>query len=202
MTDDEIQQAWANEPAHGFTPSTSHGEPLLARNPSDLSSKIARAHRREQLYLAWLNFQEVVPAFGIAAVLIWIAPTVERPWALAAAAALSAAVGLYLLTSSARHHGADTSFGDSIRERVSRRLAQVEHRARLFRNIAWWYLLPLAAAFGLIIYGSGGSLIDEPQLLAGYGVFLGVVYVGNRWWGRWRYESEVTRLRTLLAEFD
>jgi len=68
--------------------------------------------------------------------------------------------------------------------------------------VAWWYVLPAAAAVVLILIGSGVELATTATLIlalvgAAFSVF---VYRINRNIGRTKYEPQVTRLTDLLAQ--
>ncbi len=202
MTEEELHDAWNRQKAAEATGHDATTNALLNLTPQELSRKVAKAHRREQRYLAWLNVQEGLPAVGVAGFLAWQTPGAERPWAMALAASIALTIGCYLLGDSLRHHRSDTEFGDSIRDRLTQRFEQVSHRSRLFRNIAWWYFLPWAAIAALAYYAVDQLRTDDPTVVVGFGAFLVVMYAVNRLWGWWRYDREVSRLRPLLADFD
>lgn len=194
--DDPIARAWADQDQ---TSSPS----LRSTDLAGLADSVARAHRKEQRLLIWLNAQEVLPSVAIAALVSIRASDSARPAATLLAAAIVLAVGCFLAITSIRHHRADRGWGTSVRDQLARRLAQVDHRARLFRNVAWWYLLPCATAIALLRYGAGGD-VGTPDLIAAILAvgFLAVLYWFNRRVGRTRYEPEVEQLRALLVDFD
>ena len=173
-------------------------------DPNELAGSIAKAHRKDQFRLLWLNVQEVVPCIVLAVAFALGAREVPRPAAAIAAALIVLAVGGFLLVTSIRHHLADRRWDVSMRDQVARRLAQVRHRAKLYRSILWWYLLPLLAAIALILYAVGelGEAIREPVSVGIIAVIFVGVYILNRWYGRTRFESEVERLEALLADFE
>ena len=190
-----IAQAWARQ-------DETNRAALLSLDPATLVASTARAHLKDQLRLVWLNFQEVIPALFVAVVFGMQAPDAERPIAVVAAVLLVLGVGAYLLIGSIRHHRADQQWGSSIRSQLNRRLTQVEHRARLYRSVLWWYITPLTAAVFLVNYGIGGDQAPVLWLAAFMGA-LGVgVYALNRWYGRTRYEVEVVRLQEILDDFE
>lgn len=190
---DPLLVAWADQG------DARHG----SMDPASLVDSVADAHRRDQRRLLWLNVREVVPSLFVAGVFGALAPRSVRPPAALAAALLALGVGCFLAVSSLRHHRADNRWGSSVRDQLARRLAQLEHRAWLYRYVAWWYFLPLGVAIALFWYAAGGG--TSPGELAVWGLFaavLAVLYVRTRRHGRSRYESEAERLRSVLAEFD
>lgn len=194
--DDAIARAWADQEETG-------GPPILSSDPTVLADSVARSHRKDQRLLLWLNAQEVLPSVAMAVLVGLRASDSAHPLATLFAAAIVLAVGCFLAISSIRHHRADRRWGTSVREQLARRLAQVDHRARLFRNVAWWYLLPCAAAMVLLRYGAGGEVgagdLIATVLAAG---LLTVLYWFNRRVGRTRYEPEAQQLKALLVDFD
>lgn len=194
---DPIAAAWAQQ-------DLTADDPALTSEPFELADQAAKAHRKDQWKLLWLNVQEVVPSLVVAAAFSSNMPDAERPLAVLASALLVLAVGGYLAITSIRHHRADRRWGTSVRDQVARRLAQVKHRARLYRSVAWWYFLPLVVAISLFRFGIGDPFTFFEELafwgfLAGFSV---VMYFVNRWYGRTRFESKVEQLEGLLAEFD
>lgn len=197
MNEDPLQAAWANQPEPTDTPA-------LPTDPAELAGTVAEAHRKDQRRLVWLNVRESATAVIIAVVFAAVATEGVRPWAIRLGALIYLLVGLFLFTSSMRHHRADKAWGSSVRSQLERRLAQLNHRAALYRNVAWWYFVPLGIGFGLVLFGFGvedggwpGVAIVLFQL-----VFSIVMYKKNRQLGRERYESEAERIETLLSDFD
>lgn len=180
-----------------------HSTPFA--NPVEFASSIAEAHRKDTRRLLWLNVQEVVPALAIGAIFGLQAANAARPWAAVVAAAIVVGVGVFLAVSSVRHQRAAHRWSASVRDQLARRLEQVRHRARLYRMVIWWYLLPIAVAIVLYRFGRDGELRLERGDVIYYGVcvvFFAGLYRMNRQLGRKRYEPEVTRLEALLVEFD
>ncbi len=193
---DPIVAAWANQDEAAIK--------LPHIDPEALAGSIAKAHRKDQLRLLWLNVQEFVPSVFVAIIFGTAVPGSPRPVAVVLAAAIVLAVGLFLVVTSVRHHLADRRWDTSMRAQVARRLAQVNHRARLYRSILWWYELPLFVAILLFLYGIGdlAASVESVFFWAFLAALFGGIYVLNRWYGRTRFESEVERLETLLADFE
>ncbi|MBN4047453.1 hypothetical protein JYT71_00445 [Acidimicrobiaceae bacterium AH-315-P05] len=193
---DPVVAAWAAQGVAG----AAHAQGF---DPDVLADSVARAHRKDQRRLLWLNVREFVPSVVVAGLFARRAPNTARPPAMLSAAALVFGVGVFLVVSSLRYQRADRGWGTSIREQVARRLAQVEHRAKLYRNVGWWYLSPIAVAVALVRYGRGeAALLSNPVFFGIIAAMGSALYVINRRIGRTRYESEAEHLRTLLADFD
>lgn len=194
---DPIVAAWADQGEAG-------APRQLTSDLAALVDSVAEAHRKDQRRLFWVNVREFVPSLVVAGALGFSVSGSARPLATLVAAALVLAVGCFLVVSSIRHQRADRRWGISVRDQLARRLAQVNHRAWLYRNVAWWYLLPIAVAIVLFQYGIGGD-VRTGEGLAFFGFCIGlfaVLYRMNRKIGRTRYEPEVERLESLLAELD
>ena len=194
---DPIVAAWAAQDETGDSS-------MLSTNPAELTKSVAKAHRKDQRRLFWLNMRESVPCLLIAIFFAGGASDGERPWAIFVASALILGVGVFLAANSWQHHRADKRWGTSVRDQLERRIAQVEHRATMYRTVGRWYFLPFVAAFGLLYYGSGGSW-DRTSGVVFWGLVglvTAIAYPLNRWIGRTKYETEVERLSTLLEEFD
>jgi hypothetical protein len=88
----------------------------------------------------------------------------------------------------------------------------MQHRARLYRTVAWWYLLPLAVALALSMLAIGGDFMTAtgrgfaiPAAAVYLTVCLGAgiaLYRVNRKIGREHYEPKVERLTQLIADMD
>lgn len=196
---DPIVAAWAEQSEEAIAPS-------LSSDVSELAESVAAVYRKDQRRLFWLIVREVLPMPFIAGVFATSVPSADRPAAVIASVVLVLAVGAYLVTTSLRQHRADRAWGASVREQLERRLAQVQHRAQLYRSVLWWYFLPLLSAIVLFWWGSA---IPEDDTGGSSAIFFAVLFVAsiilywvNRRIGRNQYEPEVERLSALLDEFD
>lgn len=194
---DPTMAAWAgqSEP-DGFTD--------LPLDLDAMTNELAKAHRKDQRRLTSLTGREVLPSLFVAGAFAALAPSAERPVALLAAALLITGVAGYLAATTIRHRRADRSWGLSVRDQLERRIEQLRHGARLFRNVGWWYFLPFGLAVPLAAYGLGANVSrgGEQIFLGVFFVFMVVAYGLNRRLGRIRYDDEIERLEPLLAEFD
>ncbi len=193
---DPLVTAWADQVDAGTAP------PLLW-DPSTLADSVAKAHSKEQRRLIWLNIRELGAGILLAVVYGSLARGAEQPVAVWVAAVMVLAVVGFLAASSISHHWADRDWDTSIRNQMARRLAQLKHRAGLYRNLAWWYFVPLVSSTALFLYGVTGQFGIVEVVETG---FFMVLCAGMYWFarrsGRNRYDSEIERLESLLAEFD
>ena len=194
---DPIMTAWAAQDEDaGHLGSTDLG---------DIADSVAKAHRKDQRWLLWLNAQEFLPSILVSGGFLFAVPNAVRPMAVVASSMIVLGTGLFLVISSVRHHRADRRWNSSMRDQLARRLAQVSHRAWLYRHVGTWYILPLLFAIVLFRFGTEDSFYEPEGELLFWGLLLGVnfvLYLINRWIGRSKYETEVERLQSLLAEFD
>lgn len=173
MTDEQIDNLWRSQPL-----------PVLVLDEAARQALDA-AHHRENRRLIWLNIQEVAPAAALAAICGWTAwssSSTER-WAFGFAAVACAGVGLFLLASTIRQRAREQRFGDSVREQLQRSLSQVRHREWLYRNIFWWYLLPLVLGWGAVLGTSIASVRGAPWWIPTIYIVLCL------WFFRWVYRA-------------
>lgn len=197
---DPIQEAW-NDQEFYVSPGSAF---YVSLGPSILADSLAKSHRRDQQRLLWLNIVELVPTLMLVGVGIYLLATGStHPAALVAAVVLITAISCFMVISSVRHYQMDRRWNTSVRDQLARRLAQLNHRAWLYRNSGWWYFLPLMLAYLLGWYGLGGgfgiglaifSAVQGTSNIAGYWF--------ARWHGRERYESEADWIQQLLTDFD
>jgi len=146
--------------------------------------------------------QEFLPPLLLAALIVSNIPDAARPATVTLAALIAASVSVFLVGSSIRHHRSDRRWGSSVQERFAQRSAQLDHRVWMYRNLAYWYFLPTAAALGLFIYGVGDIPLAEGVLIWLLSTaILAPVYLFARWIGRVRYENEAERFKALLTNF-
>ena len=99
---------------------------------------------------------------------------------------------------------------DPIQACLEENLDWLRHEARLWTQVLWWYLLPLA--IGLLVFvfsvswavGGLEALLSVPSL-TGVFVTLGLVWVGPwfcRWYVRKYYEPRQRELESLLQDLQ
>ena len=192
---DPLRAAWASQPE---SDKPSH----LMLDTETLTESVVEAHAKDRRRLIRLSIQELLPGVFIAGVFVSVANEAERPAAILVAALLVLAAVGFLVASTIIQERNDRRWSSSVRDQLARRVDQVEHFAWMYRNIAWWYLLPLFVAVLLGRYGIGGGLqAFDPLLFVGAVALNGLLYWWNRRIGHRKYQSEVERLRPLLEDF-
>ena len=193
---DPLRAAWASQSESGQTPQ-------LMLDAENLTESVVEAYTKDRRRLVRLSIQELLPGILVAGVFVSFANEAERPVANFVAAALVLTAVGFLVASTIIQERNDRRWGSSVRDQLTRRVDQVEHFAWMYRNILWWYILPITVAILLVRYGVGGELqlFDAIYFPLVFG-FVAAMYWWNRRLGRKRYESEVARLRPLLDDFD
>lgn len=110
-----------------------------------LAEAIKRA-RRFQTTLFWRNVREVAASILVAGVFAYAAlsqPTVAIFGSLFAAAMALSVGAFFLLDRLGRRSKTNRDVG-SAKAELERSLEETVHQIRLLRNVAWWYLGPLA----------------------------------------------------------
>lgn len=189
---DPLASAWSNQDTTGRPPI----------EPAALAKSASDAHRRDQVRLVTVNIQEGLPPLLLAALIASNIPDSTRPFVVTLAALVAAAVSLFLIGSSIRHHRSDRHWGSTVQERLAQRSAQLDHRVWMYRHLVFWYFVPMAAALGLFVYGVGDIPLGEGLLIWTFATaILAPIYLFARWVGRTRYEDEAERFKALLADF-
>jgi hypothetical protein len=202
----------------------SQRDQTLAIDNDKVIQVVRDEHRREERRLVWLNIQEVVPAMLLFFIFGWCGLFMETgTWAFLTAALLCLGVGLFLVASTIRQRVRASAFGDSVKEQLRRAVAQVTHREWLYRNILWWYLLPLVLGwaallfrilFGLVYEYQKGLMDELPTYVLVSGLVFVIVYIAacfaffawayraNRRIAVKRYGPRREQLEEMLHEID
>lgn len=181
--------------------------PMTIADPGQLITSLKQQQRSERRRIFRLNVQEVLPSVVLAGGLTVAGLSQDAGrWPLLAAAAISLAVGLFLVGSTLRQRSKENGFDQSIRGELGRSLSQAEHRYWLYSSIAWWYLAPVAAVITLIVLSVKLSVGTALLFDVIYGIsvvaLFAVLYRLNRRVATDRYLPEVERYRDLLANLD
>lgn len=179
---------------------------MTIAEPTTLTNALRTAYRAEQRTLIWLNVQEITPSIVLAAMFAFAGIQIgSGGWAFFLAALLGLGVGTFLLITSLRQHRVETSFDTTMRGEIERALSQAQHRAWLYRNVFWWYLLPLLVAMGLILsvirFDAGVTPGDLAfvVLVGGLGWYL---FRANRRIASETYQPQVDRYHAMLQDLD
>ncbi|MFO1095455.1 MAG: hypothetical protein U0992_19455 [Planctomycetaceae bacterium] len=162
---DEFQKAWQSQ---GGT----------SLNADQLAQALQRHDQSFNRMIFWRDVREI----GVALVLIpvWIAlgigMSLPRTWYLAIPGLMW--VAGYMFVDRRRQQRAAPGAGASLRSAMQYSLGQVEHQIWLLRNVAWWYLLPLAIPM-LAFVAEIGAQAEPPAWFAGLmTTFVAAVIVG------------------------
>ena len=99
---------------------------------------------------------------------------------------------------------------DPIRACLEEHLDWLRHETRLWTQVLWWYLLPLAIGMLVFVFSVGWAvgglevLLSGPSLTLVFGT-LGIVWVGPwicRWYVRKYYEPRQRELESLLQDLQ
>ena len=206
MSFDELQLAWRRQ--RSAQPNTKSGAAAL-REVRAKSSAFARI-------IFWRDVREVLASFLVAGIFGNSAWSAHREgavsWPAWTAAALGLAVGLYFLIDRRIMRRRAAPQGDDLRTELNRAIGEVEHQIWLLRNVAWWYLAPLALstillAVQITFFGPA----DAPFWAK---VMVWVIIIGTTGWldkKIWQLnqsavrndlEPRLQKLQSQLREFD
>lgn len=177
MSFDELQLAWQHDRAAETQPPTDAKVLRQVRAQS-------RAFTRR---IFWRDVREVLASFLVAGVFGNIAWQAQqegaRAWPAWVAAALPLAVGFYFLIDRWIMRRRATPQGDDLHTELNRAVVEVKHQIWLLRNVAWWYLAPLALSSLLLglqitLYGPEGFPFFAKVLILG-------IMLGTTGWVDW-----------------
>jgi hypothetical protein len=174
MNFEELQKAWqSQDPGAKVTIDT-----------DVLLKEVRRNQHHFWMTIFWRDAREV----GVAAcltVLFLFWGIRDRAWSLDLLALACLWVGIFMLVDRRLQRKKRPVTNDSLRSCIEASLIQVNHQIWLFKNVFWWYLLPLAAALGISI---GASIWHTRQagfsVMMGWGAFVLVgvlIYWGVYW---------------------
>ncbi|GAB5558723.1 MAG: hypothetical protein SynsKO_03700 [Synoicihabitans sp.] len=206
MSFDELQTAWQHQRA--ALPKTEVNHDMLR----DVQSQ-SRTFRRS---VFWRDVREVLASLLVAAVFGNIGWQAAREgavsWPAYVAAATALGVGVFFLVDRGVMRRRAAPQGDTLRAELKRAINEVEHQIWLLRNVAWWYLAPLALgpilmAVQITVYG--------PKAFPWWAeVLIWTLLIGTTWWFDkwiWRLNQNAVRdqlqprrdkLRAQLREFE
>ncbi|MCB1088053.1 MAG: hypothetical protein KDM63_13465 [Verrucomicrobiae bacterium] len=170
---------------------------------------LLRLVRREQASLRatlWRrDLLEIAVALVLVPVWIWLGRSREMVWTWYLAILGLLWIAGFLLVERWRQRRNGSHPGIPLKESVEHALAQVEHQITLLRNVAWWYLLPLAIPL-LIFHVHHAWAYREPWDGASQVIF-GILVV----WGIYELNQHAVRknlsprrdeLREFLASLE
>lgn len=206
MSFDELQLAWQQQRAG--LPKTTVDVAVLR----EVRSK-SRAFKRA---IFWRDVREVAASLFVTGVfgnIGWEAHLEGAvSWPAWVAAASSFAVGMYFLIDRWMMRRRATPQGEDLRTELNRAISEVEHQIWLLRNVAWWYLAPLALgpiliAVQVTFYGPEEAPFWSKVLI--WVLIIGTTGLIDKW--VWRLNQNAVRdqleprrqkLQSQLLEFE
>ncbi len=206
MSFDELQLAWQQQRA--------------AQPKTDIDADVLREVRVKSRAFArsifWRDVREVLASLLVAGVFGNVAWQAHREgavsWPAWLAASLGLGVGLYFLIDRWIMRRRATPQGKDLRTELNRAVDEVQHQIWLLRNVAWWYLAPLALS--TILFAVQLTFFGPEDTPVWSKILLWIIIIGTTGWlDKWiwqlnqdavRHDLE-PRLRTLqsqLREFD
>lgn len=138
MNFEELQTAWQK---------STHATVPVPVDPV-LFTEVRRGSRKFDRLVFWRDFREVAACLLVAFVFGKVAWEAHREgagsWPAWLAAMLPLGVGAFFLLDRWWSRRRTSPQVDDLRAELDRAIAAVEHQRWLLRNVAWWYLAPLA----------------------------------------------------------
>ena len=113
--------------------------------------------------------------------------------------------GVFLPVTIVRQRLRQSASSDTEKDELQRAVSQVKHREWLYHNILWWYLLPGAIGWGVVVYEEmfkDGVSVFEISYVAIALAFFASVYLANRRVAVTRFEPWRRRLEELVRELE
>lgn len=157
----------------------------LINNEAELLQQLQHDYQFRSRKLTWLNVREGVPCLVLSALTLAVGLNIQSgAWAFLTAAGLLLVVAVFLVAVTIGYQVSQPPFSETVRQSLQRSLAQARHREWLYRNIAWWYLLPIVVAWGAIVYEkmlrNGMSVLAALYVAFGLAFFLFVGWLNRR----------------------
>ncbi len=206
MSFDELQLVWQQQRA---AQTRTVFDPAVLRDVRAQSRAFTRA-------IFWRDVREVLASFLVAGVFGNVAWQAHREgavsWPAWWAAALGLGVGLCFLVDRWIMRRRAAPQGDNLRTELRRAIGEVQHQIWLLRNVAWWYLAPLALSTILLaVQITFFGPVDAPLWSK---VLVWVIILGTTGWlDKWIWqlnenavrndlEPRLQKLQSQLREFD
>jgi len=173
---------------------------------AQLAASTRAGHRSAQNALIWLNMREVGVALMLCVYFAYLG--IVEAAVLYASSLLMLGIAVVLIGSTIRQNKVEEQFDDTtLRGSIGKALSQARHRLTMYRSAGWWYVAPLAAAFGIFC---ASAIAEDPNgakpsdaVVIAIAVALLAVLV---WWTRrialTKWQPEVDRLEALMADLD
>jgi hypothetical protein len=199
MTPDDFKRAWQEQPSRTVFVDADLMLKELRRNDAHFAAMIF-----------WRDVREIGTSLLLVPLWFYLGAKFSSPWTWYLTVPALLWVAGYLLADRMRHRRQTPRPGESLRQCVASSLAQLEHQIGLLRNVAWWYLLPLAlpllAFFGQIAWRQRSEGWRAAVATSVAVALVAVVFAGVYWLNQYAVqcglEPRRRELKTLLASLD
>lgn len=188
-------------------------QPQQPRLLVDLEVLLAEVRRNQQIFAATIMMRDLVEvSVSLLLIPIWIAMgmAIKLPWTWYLGIPGFLWIAGFMIIDRRLHRRSAPLPGGSLREHASSSLADVEHQIWLLRNVAWWYLLPIAAPILVFFihlmwklrHGGLSMMFFLLTILVFEGLFFMGVYWLNQFAVRKQLEPRQKELQSLLASLE
>jgi hypothetical protein len=182
-------------------------QPWPAIDPERLLAEVRRKRRCLAAAIFLRDVREVGVSLLMVPLWVYLGATHSLPWTWYLVVPAALWVAGFLLADRRRHPQRPPDPGEPLVRCVEGSLAQVEHQIWLLRNVAWWYLLPLAVPVMVFVghvnwrsaAGGWGAAFATAGVGAVVGLILAGVYRLNQAAVRGELEPRRWELQALLA---
>lgn len=195
MEFEELQRLWQRQE-----------EPSRVSIEKDVLLKLVkRDHETLEATLLRRDLLEIVIALVLVPTWIWLGLTKDMVWTWYFVIPGMLWIAGFLSVDRWKQRKKTFSPGTPLRDSVEEALTQVEHHISLLRNIAWWYLLPIALPL-LIFHLHNGWADRQPWNAASQVIFVILVMWGiyelNQYAVRKNLKPRHDELREFLDSLD
>ncbi|MGI8905893.1 MAG: hypothetical protein ACR2IE_05315 [Candidatus Sumerlaeaceae bacterium] len=158
----------------------------------------------------WRDAREIIIALLIVPIFWYMGQRLHKPWTWYLVIPAVLWIASFMLVDRFLRKGKRAQPGADFRAFVISSLAEVRHQVWLLRNVAWWYLMPIALAFTIdTIPGLWArTQLDSARVVGSllglavvYAVFAGIWWL-NQYVVRKDLEPRASQLKKLLAELE
>jgi hypothetical protein len=188
---EELQKAWQSQ-----------STPTVSIDADALIGQVRRRQREFKTTIFWRDFREVAVALVLAVVFVMKARNDGWPSLTVSAACLW--IAGFILIDRWRRRSRRPASDHALLDRLDEALSEVKHQIWLLKNVAWWYLLPLAVALVFqsaysAATGSGPVAERLASLAIQLGVF-GAVFAGVYWLNQYAVRTALQPRRQELLD--
>ena len=198
MNFEQLQKTWRSQDAGA----------KVTIDTDVLLKEVRRNQHQFRATIFWRDAREV----GVSIFMTWLFlhwAIRDRAWPLYLVAFACFGVGTFMAVDRLIQRRKQPASNDSLKACAESSLFQVNHQIWLLKNVLWWYLLPIAAALGIL---TGVSVWNSRRVAlvvaggCGYMLLVALLYWGiyrlNQFAARKSLEPRRQELETLLASLE